>query len=115
MSASPGERFEVEDLDPAGVLAAVKENERELRVRELRRLELAYQWTVLHPPTADTGVETPGGPALDITDETLGGAGTPKVAAFAPEALGAALGVSPTAARSLMADALDLRHRLPGV
>ena len=81
----------------------------------LRRLELAYQWAVLHPATEDSGVETPGGPALDISDETLGGAGTPKVAAFAPEALAVAMGTSPAAARNLMADVLDLKHRLPAV
>jgi hypothetical protein len=49
MSAAPEERFEVGDLDPAGVLAAAAENEREVRAGELRRLELAYQWAVLHP------------------------------------------------------------------
>ncbi len=115
MSAAPEERFEVGDLDPAGVLALTESNEREIRERELLRLELAYQWAVLHPATTETGVETPGGPALDVLDaeETLGGAGTPAVAAFAPEALAVALGVSPAAARGLMADVLDLRHRHP--
>jgi hypothetical protein len=115
MSAVLEERAEVGDLDPSAVLAALRANELEVRRGELRRLELAYQWTVLHPATADSGVETPGGPALDVTDETLGGAGTPKVAAFAPEPLAIALGISPHAARSLLADVLDLVHRLPDV
>ena len=35
------------------------------------------------------------------------------MAAFAAEELGAAMGVSTQSAMSLMADALDLRHRLP--
>jgi hypothetical protein len=43
----------------------------------------------------------------------MGGDGTPAVAAFAPESLAAALGMSPAAAASLIGDALDLRHRLP--
>ena len=115
MSAAPEERFEVGDLDPAGVLALAADNEREIRERELLRLELAYQWAILHPATADTGVETPGGPGLGVleAEETLGGTGTPQVAAFAPEALAAATGTSPAAARALMADVLDLIHRHP--
>jgi len=117
MSAAPEERFEVGDLDPAGVLAAAAEAELDERRAALRKLELAYQWAVLHPSTADTGVETPGGPALDVldADESLGGAGTPAVAAFTPEAFAAAMGISPSSAAALIADALDLRHRLPGL
>jgi hypothetical protein len=43
----------------------------------------------------------------------FGGAGTPKVAEFAPALLGARLQLSPYAAGRLMADALDLRYRHP--
>src|SRR5215218_9862885 len=113
MSAAPGERVEVGDLDPAGVLAEAAAVEIESRKIEVRRLRLAYQWAVLHPATGDTGVETPGGPGLGVldADETLGGDGTPAVAAFAPESLGTAMGWSPAAARNLMADVLDLVHR----
>ena len=46
-------------------------------------------------------------------DESLGGDGTPMVAAFAPEPFGLALGVSTDTAKTLLADALDLVHRLP--
>ena len=55
------------------------------------KLRLAHQWAVLHPATAETGVATPGGPALDVLtkDESLGGDGTPAVAAFTPEAFAA--------------------------
>src|SRR5215212_7497946 len=115
MSAAPNERVEVGDLDPAGVLAEAAAVEIESRRIEVRRLRLAYQWAVLHPATEDSGVETPGGPGLGVldADETLGGDGTPAVAAFAPESLGTAMGWSPAAARSLMADALDLPHRHP--
>jgi hypothetical protein len=83
MSAAPEERFEVGDLDPAGVLAAAAAAERDERRAALRKLELAYQWAVLHPATAETGVQTPGGPAMDVldADESLGGDGTPAVAA----------------------------------
>lgn len=43
----------------------------------------------------------------------LGGAGTPEVLEFAPAVLGARLQMSTGAAHSLMADALDIAHRLP--
>src|SRR5215217_6659559 len=113
MSAAPNERHEVGDLDPAGVLAEAAAVEIESRRIEVRRLKLAYQWAVLHPATTETGIETPGGPGLGVldADETLGGDGTPRVAAFAPEALATAMGWTPAAARNLMADVLDLVHR----
>src|SRR5213592_2210726 len=43
----------------------------------------------------------------------LGGEGTPLVAEFAPSVLAARLGLSAQAGGRLVADALDLRHRLP--
>lgn len=44
-----------------------------------------------------------------------GGAGTPQVMEFAAEELGAELGLSSWSAHRLLADALDLRHRLPQI
>ena len=82
------------------------------RQAAFRKLQLAAHWADLHPATADTGVETFGGPAL-LADESLGGEGTPLVAAFSPEPFALALGMSPGAGAQLIADALDLRHRLP--
>jgi len=73
---------------------------------------LVAHWADLHPATHDTGVETFGGAAL-LADESLGGEGTPLVAEFTPEPLALALGMSPSAGAQLIADALDLRHRLP--
>src|SRR5215210_7615769 len=43
----------------------------------------------------------------------FGGDGTPLVAEFSPATLAARLGLSSYAGRELMADALDLAHRLP--
>src|SRR4029079_12005214 len=85
---------------------------RELREREFLKLQLAAHWADLHPATANTGVETFGGAAL-LADESLGGDGTPAVAAFTPEPFALALGLSPSAGAQLIADALDVRHRLP--
>src|SRR6478609_1388027 len=112
MSTTVREQYEVGDLDPSAVLELARDNERELREREFRKLQLAAHWAALHPATEDTGVETPGGAAL-LADESLGGDGTPLVAAFTPEPFALALGMSPSAGAQLIADALDLRHRLP--
>ncbi len=112
MSTTVREEYEVGDLDPSTVLELARDNERELREREFRKLQLAAHWADLHPATTDTGVETPGGPAL-LADESLGGDGTPAVAAFTPEPFALALGLSPGAGAQLIADALDVRHRLP--
>jgi hypothetical protein len=52
-------------------------------------------------------------PGLEEWDEHLGGQGTPLVSAFAPEPFAAALGVSTMTGMRMLADALDLAHRLP--
>ena len=57
---------------------------------------------------SDTGL-----PGLCPDEEGLGGEGTPLVAAFTPEPFAAALGVSTLTGLQLLADALDLHHRLP--
>ena len=69
--------------------------------RAFRKLQLAAHWADLHPATADTGVETFGGAAL-LADESLGGDGTPAVAAFTPEPF--ALGVGHVPVRRGTAD-----------
>ena len=115
MSAAPAEPFEVDDLDAAGVLDAISDADRAERRAAVEKLALAYHWAVLHPATEETGVATPGGPALDVlfTPESLGGEGTPAVAAFAPEPLAVRLGITPSSAGALIGDALDLVHRHP--
>src|SRR4029079_15959251 len=112
MSTTFREQYEVGDLDPACVLEAAAEAELAERRAAFRKLELAAHWADLHPATSDTGVETFGGAAL-LADESMGGDGTPAVAAFTPEPFALALGMSPSAGAQLIADALDLRHRLP--
>ena len=112
MSTTVREEYEVGDLDPTACSSSPRETEQSLRERAFRKLQLAAHWADLHPATADTGVETFGGAAL-LADESLGGDGTPAVAAFTPEPFALALGMSPSAGAQLIADALDLRHRLP--
>ena len=81
------------------MLARIADAERRDREVQREKLQLAYQWCVQHPDDGRVG--------------SLGGKGTPGVAPFVAEELGAAVGVSTQSAMSLMADALDLRHRLP--
>jgi hypothetical protein len=113
-----GQPIVVEDLDADWLLAVLEDQEVAARRAERDKLRLAAQWCVLHPATADTGVATwegPGLPGVLDADESLGGAGTPAVSAFAPEPLAAELGISPQAGMALIADALDLQHRLPRI
>lgn len=105
---------DLEDLAAGALLAAATETESVLREAEVHKLRLAYQWAVAHPAVDAT--ETAHGPSLpDVLTqpETLGGPSTPPVAAFTSEPLAVALGCSPGAASSLLADTLDLHHRLP--
>ena len=96
----------------------MRDNERVRRQGDLDQLRLAYQWCVVHPATQDTGVAWWGHPRLpgDLeADESLGGEGTPQVAAFTPEPFAAAVGVSTHTGMALLADALDVVHRLPRI
>ena len=116
MEAVSAPAIEVEDLDDSALLAAASEAELQDRMVQHRRLRIAYEWCVRHPATPDSGTATWGDaglPGLSDCDASLGGDGTPGVAPFVAEELGAAMGVSTQSAMSLMADALDLRHRLP--
>jgi hypothetical protein len=106
----------VEDLDPAAVLAGASEAETAERRAGLAKLELALQWCVLHPATTESGAAVWGDaglPGLSDWEESLGGEGCPTVAAYAPEPFAAALGVATFTGMQVLADALDLAHRLP--
>ena len=81
---------------------------------EVRVLELAAEWARLHPvPEGGAAASWEQSGLYAETTAPLAGAGTPSVAEFAPLELSAALGLSHDAARALLADALDLTHRLP--
>ncbi|HYJ28014.1 MAG TPA: HNH endonuclease signature motif containing protein [Nocardioides sp.] len=102
------------DLADGALLSEASDVEGLLREAEVHKLRVAYQWAIAHP--ALDACETPSGPTLPsvlTAPETLGGDGTPTVAAFTPEPLAVALGCSPASASTLIADALDLHHRLP--
>lgn len=102
----PTDHNALEDQPLAGLLARAVEVEAVLREAAVEQLRVAYAWAIAHPgPTDDSSV-------LDAP-EHLGGEGTPTVAAFTAESLSVACGTTPTAGTGLLADALDLFHRLP--
>src|SRR5687768_12715746 len=80
----------------------------------VEELEMALEWARLHPcPSQETPAHWG---EVDLHGEglvPLAGPGAPWVAEFAPADLAAALGISHDAARQLVADALELAHRLP--
>ncbi len=78
---------------------------------EVEILRVAVQHAYLHDRDSLDPAET-GRPGRERA-RRIGGAGTPEVAEFAASELGARLGMSTVSAGLLMADGLDLRHRLP--
>lgn len=97
------------DLDPAVTLVSAERALRAQREAEAQVLGLAAHWADLHP---DVGIRVDE-EGFRERPVRLGGAGTPKVMEFAPAELALVLELHPLGARSLTADALDLRHRLP--
>ena len=77
---------------------------------EVQILRVAAHWADLHAV-----LDRSPGPVLPGAERLvrLGGEGTPPVAEFCLAELGAALATTTYAAGLLVADALDLRHRLP--
>jgi Domain of unknown function (DUF222) len=98
------------DLPDAGATAALLAAEHRARVSaECRLVELAAHWADLH-----SGLPEPDGREVcGQRHRVPGGDGTPAVLEFAAAELGALLETTTGAAWELMADALDLRHRLP--
>ncbi len=76
---------------------------------QVRQLRLVLHWADLHGVVSCPWVSGPGRERL----LQPGGDGTPEVAEFAAAELGAVFQVSIGAGMSLLADALDLRHRFP--
>ncbi len=109
---------EVCDLTRSGCSTSAPSPSRERRAGRAK-LRVAAQWCVLHPATDESGFVTwsdTGLPVLCPDEEAaVGGEGTPLVAAFTPEPFAVALGCPPLTGLQLLADALDLQHRLPRI
>jgi hypothetical protein len=101
----------VDELSGAELLDTADALARGILEAEAQLLEVAAQWAVVN------GVDTVDPEQARLpgrqTAKRYGGAGTPEVASFAPAELGARIGRSTWAAEQLIADALDLAHRLP--
>lgn len=72
-------------------------------------LASAYQWAVLHHPDRAAAVST----RARAHARPAGADGTPLITEYAAAAFGARIQTSPYGARRLIADAVDIQHRLP--
>ncbi|MGI8702268.1 MAG: DUF222 domain-containing protein [Nocardioidaceae bacterium] len=99
---------ELDELDATTALDRAAALQRRINLAEAEQLALAAHWADLHAACRQNGT-TPGGERL----VQRGGDGTPEVAEFAAAELGSVIAVSKGSAGFLIADALDLRHRLP--
>jgi hypothetical protein len=108
--AAQRDRFRTFNADET--LTAIDSCQLATRRAEVDTLMLAAHWADLHGELDDCrSTALPGAEQL----VHFGGPGTPAVAEFAPAELGAVLELSTNAAADLIADALDLRHRLPAL
>ena len=114
---------DVRDLDASAVLDAVVARAPDRGPAEAGLLALAVHWVDLHPVTAEHpaatfptqrtgGLASALGPAF-FDPAPLAGDGTPGVAEYAVEELAAALGPLALAGLALVAEAVELRYRLP--
>ncbi|SDS02000.1 DUF222 domain-containing protein [Microlunatus soli] len=98
-------------LDAVQVLRNVSLARRQERAARTKKLIMATCWADCHPPESidPHQLAIPGG------DRPIhpGGDGTPEMAAFAIAEFGAELALSIASTERFIADALDIRHRLP--
>src|SRR5688500_14719857 len=93
----------------AGLAGLIEQNHAERKARECRMLQLACAWADAH--YLDSG-STEYQPLIQRAC-AWGGEGTPEVSEYCAAELGALQSTGMAAARALIADALDLRYRLP--
>jgi hypothetical protein len=93
----------LDELDPAATLAAASDRLLARRAAEVEEMRVVAHWAALHgQPVGE----------LDPMTES-GGEGTPAVREFCVPELAMARETHPATTRHLMADVLDLQHRLP--
>ena len=97
--------------DAATTLSLVGQACHKVLEQECALVELAAHWADLNHPDSQPPLAKP----LPGAEQgrQLGGQGTPEVLEFAAAELGARMETTVGSARALLADALDLRHRLP--
>jgi hypothetical protein len=101
-----------DDLSPAGLLASIKASRELENAEAARQLKLAAAWADLHPPESIHDAASFTVPGCEH-EEPIAGEGAPLVAEFCVAELGTTLGITTTAAKKLIGQALELRHRLP--
>jgi 5-methylcytosine-specific restriction endonuclease McrA len=109
--AGPG-ATEVEDLAAGAVLSAIRAQRVDEERAAAAQLVLAAKWADLHPPESIHDAAAFTVPGCEH-EEPIAGEGAPLVAEFCLAELGTVLGVSTTAAKKLVGQSLELRHRLP--
>src|SRR5215211_2321246 len=100
---------ELPALGAAQLAGLIEQNHAELKTRECRMLQLACAWADAHYLDSDNPDYQP----VIQRACAWGGEGTPEVSEYCAAELGALQGTGIAAARALIADALDLRYRLP--
>jgi hypothetical protein len=103
----------VSDLDATGLLAAASEAERAVRLAEVARLEVLSAWAVVHSTDPTEGPDGHVAKRLGNVLRPVGGEGTPGVQDFCLGEIALARGAGVTATVNMLADVLDLQHRLP--
>jgi hypothetical protein len=96
-------------IGAARLAGLIEQNHAELMGRECRMLELACAWADAHYLDSGSDEYQP----LVQRACAWGGEGTPEASEYCAAELGALQGTGMAAARMLIADALDLRYRLP--
>jgi hypothetical protein len=100
------------DLSAAEVLSAIRDRRAVEDRAAADQLVLAATWADLHPPESIHDAASFTVPGCEH-EEPIAGEGAPLVAEFCVAELGTVLGISTTAAKKLIGQALELRHRLP--
>jgi hypothetical protein len=100
---------ELPALGATQLAGLIEQNHAELKAAECQMLQLACAWADAH--YLDSG-RTEYQPVIQRAC-AWGGEGTPEVSEYCAAELGALQGTGIMAARALIADALDLRYRLP--
>ena len=108
-----GDVVETDHVDDDEFLGLVEDSELQDREAGRRKLRFAKEWAQRHLVTDQLAAAHWSDADLRDVEETIGGEGTPMVAAGCVEAFATALGVGTRTALQLLSDALDLYYRLP--
>lgn len=102
------------DGSPSAVLASVRANRARAEAAQLAVLFDALDWAAMHSPEAadPSAWATVPGTAGELS---LTGEGAPRILEFCIAEFAAAGGMSTEAGRHLLADAVELRYRLPAI